>query len=201
MRGWAGVSSRWLAIHAGFFMATRSRSGRMLRSRPQADSRRSVERLWGRLVGFVWAARRWLRRRRPCAGAAAVGAATDARRGGGGAGARFDRHERVRAGGAHFDGDRCFAGRRSGGCRTAAGRHGQHAAVERADRAVGTIDENGTATLSLSFDDPDVGDLHTVEIDWGDGRPIEMLNVPTGVAVPRRRTSTPTTIPRHAGGR
>ena len=36
------------------------------------------------------------------------------------------------------------------------------------------------ATLELVFDDPDVGDSHTVEVDWGDGSPLETFNVSTG---------------------
>ena len=31
------------------------------------------------------------------------------------------------------------------------------------------IDEHGIATLELGFDDPGTRDLHTVEVDWGDG--------------------------------
>jgi PKD repeat protein len=45
---------------------------------------------------------------------------------------------------------------------------------------LGAIDEGGTATLSLSFDDPDVGDMHSVVINWGDGSPHETLNVAPG---------------------
>ncbi len=36
--------------------------------------------------------------------------------------------------------------------------------------------ENGFAQLSLSFDDPDFEDSHTVEIDWGDGT-VETINL------------------------
>jgi PKD repeat protein/methionine-rich copper-binding protein CopC len=42
------------------------------------------------------------------------------------------------------------------------------------------VDEGGTATLQFTFNDPDVGDTHTVEIDWGDGTPLQTLNVTAG---------------------
>jgi PKD repeat protein/methionine-rich copper-binding protein CopC len=45
---------------------------------------------------------------------------------------------------------------------------------------IAAIDEGGTATLQLAFNDPDVGDTHTVEIDWGDGSPLQTLNVTAG---------------------
>ncbi len=44
---------------------------------------------------------------------------------------------------------------------------------------LGSIDENGIATLELVFEDADPLDSHTVEVDWGDG-PVEVFNVPTG---------------------
>jgi methionine-rich copper-binding protein CopC len=51
--------------------------------------------------------------------------------------------------------------------------------------AIADVHENGIATLQLTFNDPDIdpdtgGDTHTVEIDWGDGSPLQTLNVPTG---------------------
>jgi VCBS repeat-containing protein len=46
--------------------------------------------------------------------------------------------------------------------------------------SVASISENGSTTVSGSFTDPDVGQAHTVTIDWGDG-------------------STPTSIPLAAG--
>jgi PKD repeat protein/methionine-rich copper-binding protein CopC len=42
------------------------------------------------------------------------------------------------------------------------------------------VNEGGTATLQLAFNDPDVGDAHTVEIDWGDGTPLQTVNVTAG---------------------
>ena len=42
-----------------------------------------------------------------------------------------------------------------------------------------TINENGVATLTLTFDDPGTLDSHTVEVDWGDGT-IETLPVAAG---------------------
>lgn len=45
---------------------------------------------------------------------------------------------------------------------------------------VAPINENGVATLNLSFDDPGTLDEHTVEVDWGDGSAVEVFTVPTG---------------------
>ncbi|QDT75847.1 beta strand repeat-containing protein [Lacipirellula limnantheis] len=42
------------------------------------------------------------------------------------------------------------------------------------------INENGVATLQLSFDDPGTVDDHTVEVDWGDGSAVQVFTVPTG---------------------
>ena len=42
------------------------------------------------------------------------------------------------------------------------------------------IDENGMASLSLSFDDPDAADPHTVEVNWGDGTPLQTFNLAAG---------------------
>jgi hypothetical protein len=42
------------------------------------------------------------------------------------------------------------------------------------------IDENGTTILSGLFTDPGVQDAHTVAIDWGDGSPVEQVNLPAG---------------------
>lgn len=42
------------------------------------------------------------------------------------------------------------------------------------------INENGVATLKLTFDDPGSQDTHTVEVNWGDGSPVQVYNVPTG---------------------
>ncbi|HEV3083221.1 MAG TPA: Ig-like domain-containing protein [Gemmataceae bacterium] len=42
------------------------------------------------------------------------------------------------------------------------------------------IDENGTATLSGSFADPDAADSHTVVINWGPGEGITTLNLAAG---------------------
>jgi methionine-rich copper-binding protein CopC len=44
---------------------------------------------------------------------------------------------------------------------------------------LGAIDENGVATLELVFDDADPLDMHTVEVDWGDGS-VEVFNVSPG---------------------
>lgn len=43
-----------------------------------------------------------------------------------------------------------------------------------------TIDENGVATLNLSFFDPGTQDLHTVQIDWGDGSPVQSISLAAG---------------------
>jgi PKD repeat protein len=45
---------------------------------------------------------------------------------------------------------------------------------------VSPINENGFATLNLSFDDPGTLDVHTVEIDWGDGSAPQVFAVPAG---------------------
>ncbi|MCA9237635.1 MAG: PKD domain-containing protein, partial [Planctomycetales bacterium] len=45
---------------------------------------------------------------------------------------------------------------------------------------VAAIDENGVATLQLSFDDPGTLDSHTVEILWNDGSPVETFTLPVG---------------------
>ena len=42
------------------------------------------------------------------------------------------------------------------------------------------INENGVATLNLTFDDPGTLDEHTVEVDWGDGSAVEVFTIPTG---------------------
>ncbi|MCC6493921.1 MAG: hypothetical protein IT424_12985 [Pirellulales bacterium] len=42
------------------------------------------------------------------------------------------------------------------------------------------IDENGLATLKLAFDDPGSKDVHTAEIDWGDGSMIETVSLAAG---------------------
>ncbi len=42
------------------------------------------------------------------------------------------------------------------------------------------INENGVATLKLTFDDPGTLDTHTVEVNWGDGSAVQVYNVPTG---------------------
>ena len=42
------------------------------------------------------------------------------------------------------------------------------------------IDENGFASLQLSFDDPGLLDTFTVDIDWGDGSAIETINLGVG---------------------
>ncbi len=46
--------------------------------------------------------------------------------------------------------------------------------------SIAAIDENGTAVLDVSFDDPGVLDLHTISIDWGDGGPLEVVSIPVG---------------------
>ena len=43
-----------------------------------------------------------------------------------------------------------------------------------------SIDENQFATLSLTFDDPGVLDVHQVEINWGDGSAVQNVGVPFG---------------------
>ncbi len=43
-----------------------------------------------------------------------------------------------------------------------------------------SIDENGVAQLDLVFEDAGVLDTHTVEVDWGDGTPLETFNVSPG---------------------
>ncbi|MBA3481413.1 MAG: hypothetical protein H0T51_06320, partial [Pirellulales bacterium] len=45
------------------------------------------------------------------------------------------------------------------------------------------IDENGVAVLNLAFTDPGTLDAHMVEIDWGDGSPLEVLPVAAGARV------------------
>src|SRR5690606_28137369 len=47
-------------------------------------------------------------------------------------------------------------------------------------QSIAPIDENGVATLNLSFTDPGSLDVHRVEVDWGDGSPVEVLDVPVG---------------------
>lgn len=42
------------------------------------------------------------------------------------------------------------------------------------------INENDVATLTGSFDDPGSLDVHTVEVDWGDGSPIEFVTLAAG---------------------
>ena len=42
------------------------------------------------------------------------------------------------------------------------------------------INENGVATLNLTFDDPGTLDEHMVEVDWGDGSAVEVFTIPTG---------------------
>jgi VCBS repeat-containing protein len=42
------------------------------------------------------------------------------------------------------------------------------------------VDENGIVTLSGSFEDPDSGDTHTLNVDWGDGS-TSVLNLGAGV--------------------
>jgi len=42
------------------------------------------------------------------------------------------------------------------------------------------IDENDVAELQLAFTDPGSLDTHTVEIDWGDGTPTEVINLNGG---------------------
>jgi len=44
-----------------------------------------------------------------------------------------------------------------------------------------SVDENGTATLSGSFADPDAADTHTVVINWGPGEDTTTLNLAAGV--------------------
>src|SRR5439155_1188553 len=44
-----------------------------------------------------------------------------------------------------------------------------------------TINENGSTTLSGSFDDPGTLDTHTVVITWGDGSANTTLNLAAGV--------------------
>ncbi len=39
------------------------------------------------------------------------------------------------------------------------------------------VNENGTATLNGSFDDPDLADTHTVVVTWGDGSPATTLTL------------------------
>ena len=41
------------------------------------------------------------------------------------------------------------------------------------------VNENGVASLELSFDDPGTLDSHQVEVNWGDGS-VELFNVPQG---------------------
>lgn len=48
-------------------------------------------------------------------------------------------------------------------------------------RSAAQIDENGTWTLSGTFDDPGEGDAHTVVIGWGDGSTDTVLNLAAGV--------------------
>jgi PKD repeat protein len=42
------------------------------------------------------------------------------------------------------------------------------------------IDENDTATLDGTFNDPDQGDSFTLTVDWGDGSAPEVFNYPAG---------------------
>ena len=44
---------------------------------------------------------------------------------------------------------------------------------------IAAINENGVASLTLTFDDPGTLDAHTVEVDWGDGT-VETLTVTAG---------------------
>lgn len=46
--------------------------------------------------------------------------------------------------------------------------------------SIAATTEGITATLSLTFSDPDPGDrVHTIEVDWGDGE-VEMIPIPAG---------------------
>ncbi|KPK79327.1 MAG: hypothetical protein AMJ81_13375, partial [Phycisphaerae bacterium SM23_33] len=42
------------------------------------------------------------------------------------------------------------------------------------------IDENGTANLTIDFDDPGTMDAHTVQIDWGDGSAADVFAITVG---------------------
>jgi PKD repeat protein len=41
--------------------------------------------------------------------------------------------------------------------------------------------EGGTATLAVTFVDPDAGDVHTLSLDWGDATALQSLPLPAGV--------------------
>ncbi|MEL6106212.1 MAG: Ig-like domain-containing protein, partial [Planctomycetota bacterium] len=43
-----------------------------------------------------------------------------------------------------------------------------------------SLDENGIATLLVTFADPAAVDSHEILIDWGDGSPIESVEIPVG---------------------
>ena len=45
---------------------------------------------------------------------------------------------------------------------------------------IAPINENGVATLTLTFGDPGTLDSHTVEVDWGDGSPPQQYTLPVG---------------------
>jgi PKD domain len=47
----------------------------------------------------------------------------------------------------------------------------------------GSIDENGSTTLSGGFTDPGVQDTHTIVISWGDGSADTTLTLPPGVLI------------------
>ena len=43
-----------------------------------------------------------------------------------------------------------------------------------------SIKEGSAVTLSGAFSDPGLGDTHTLEIDWGDGTPAQVLAITDG---------------------
>jgi len=52
--------------------------------------------------------------------------------------------------------------------------------ITSATMSPGIIDEGQTATLSVTFTDPDAADLHTVWVKWHDGSPKEQVVLPAG---------------------
>ncbi len=57
-----------------------------------------------------------------------------------------------------------------------------------------SISENDSVNLSGSFTDPDIGDSHTVAINWGDGSPVTTISLASGLfsfAAPHQYLNNP----------
>jgi PKD repeat protein len=153
-------------------MALRSRSRRRSSPALSAPPVRGVERLWGRLVDLFG-------RREPLSATALVLAPR-----------RLEPRRLLDAGAASLalelldDGDFVQAG--PDFASLADSSEQPQAVVPNTPpsnlvlQPITAVDEGGAALLTLSFDDPDVGDVHTVEISWGDGSGLLTLTVAAG---------------------